>query len=45
MEQYRDDIATLREREREAQSGSNESGVLDDTPPRTLGVERHLNNT
>ena len=46
MEQFRDEIATLREREREAswqQDRSNDSGVLDDTPPRTLGVERYLN--
>ena len=45
MSQFRDDVAALREREREAsqRDGSSESGVLDDTPPRTLGLERYLN--
>jgi hypothetical protein len=43
MEQFRDDVTVLRERERRAQDESAESGVLDDTPPRALGLERHLN--
>ena len=41
MSQFRDDVEAMRERERE-QEGSNESGVLDDTPPRAFGVERYL---
>lgn len=43
MSQFRDDVERLRDRERAQQDSSNDSGVLDDTPPRALGVERHLN--
>lgn len=48
MSQLREDIAILRDREREANrnlNGSTESGFMDDTPPRAVGVERYLSGS
>lgn len=45
MRLFESDVATLRERENSrSQEQDTAGGILDDTPPRTLDVERYLRN-